>query len=81
MNEYEFPDLKGRWYLVQAHLHVHNWKEFGQPGVACPPRWESTGMGLPRSPRPMWDPRARPPFRESSIHFQGYSRFCRTMFR
>ena len=31
MDEYDFPDLKGRWYLVQAHLHVHNWKEFGQP--------------------------------------------------
>jgi tetratricopeptide (TPR) repeat protein len=31
MDEYDFPDLKGRWYLVQAHLHVHNWIESGQP--------------------------------------------------
>jgi tetratricopeptide (TPR) repeat protein len=25
MNEYEFPDLRGRWYLVQGHLDVHSW--------------------------------------------------------
>jgi hypothetical protein len=25
MNEYEFPDLRGRWYLVQGHLDVHKW--------------------------------------------------------
>jgi hypothetical protein len=25
MQEYEFPDLKGRWYLVQGHLDVHRW--------------------------------------------------------
>jgi hypothetical protein len=31
MDEYDFPDLKGRWYLVQAHLQVHNWIGSGQP--------------------------------------------------
>jgi hypothetical protein len=25
MEEYEFPDLRGRWYLVRGHLDVHGW--------------------------------------------------------
>jgi hypothetical protein len=25
IDEYDFPDLKGRWYLVQGHLHIHSW--------------------------------------------------------
>ena len=25
MDEYEFPDLRGRWFLVQGHLDVHSW--------------------------------------------------------
>jgi tetratricopeptide (TPR) repeat protein len=27
MAAYEFPDLRGRWYLVQGHLNVHRWME------------------------------------------------------
>ncbi len=23
---YEFPDLRGRWYLVQGHLGIHDWE-------------------------------------------------------
>jgi tetratricopeptide (TPR) repeat protein len=29
MTEYEFPDLRGRWYLVRGHLDVHRWEETG----------------------------------------------------
>jgi tetratricopeptide (TPR) repeat protein len=29
MTEYEFPDLRGRWYLVRGHLNVHRWEETG----------------------------------------------------
>jgi tetratricopeptide (TPR) repeat protein len=25
MSQYEFPDLKGRWNLVQGHLGIHDW--------------------------------------------------------
>ena len=25
MNEYDFPDLRGRWYLVQGHLAMRSW--------------------------------------------------------
>jgi len=25
MAEYEFPDLRGRWYLVQGHLNIRSW--------------------------------------------------------
>jgi tetratricopeptide (TPR) repeat protein len=27
MAEYEFPDLKGRWNLIQGHLAIHEWLE------------------------------------------------------
>jgi hypothetical protein len=29
MDEYDFPDLKGRWDLIQGHLQVNRWKETG----------------------------------------------------
>jgi len=29
MTEYEFSDLRGRWYLVRGHLDVHRWEETG----------------------------------------------------
>jgi hypothetical protein len=25
LDEYDFPDLKGRWYLVEGHMEVHGW--------------------------------------------------------
>ena len=27
MSEYEFPDLRGRWNLLQGHLGIHDWLE------------------------------------------------------
>src|SRR6185437_7642845 len=33
MAEYEFPDLKGRWGLLQGHLAVHKWLETGESGL------------------------------------------------
>lgn len=29
MVEYDFPDLKGRWDLIQGHLQVNHWQETG----------------------------------------------------
>ena len=29
ITEYEFPDLRGRWYVVRGHLDVHRWEETG----------------------------------------------------
>jgi hypothetical protein len=29
MSQYEFPDLKGRWNLVQGHLGIHDWLDRG----------------------------------------------------
>lgn len=29
MAEYEFPDLRGRWYLVRGHLDFHRWEKTG----------------------------------------------------
>jgi hypothetical protein len=29
-DEYKFPDLEGRWYLVQGHLYVHDWLDAAQ---------------------------------------------------
>jgi tetratricopeptide (TPR) repeat protein len=29
MDEYDFPDLKGRWDLIQGHLQVNRWRETG----------------------------------------------------
>jgi hypothetical protein len=29
MAEYDFPDLKGRWDLIQGHLQVNHWQETG----------------------------------------------------
>jgi hypothetical protein len=31
LSEYAFPDLQGRWLLVQAHLGIHDWEETGGP--------------------------------------------------
>jgi hypothetical protein len=33
MAEYEFPDLKGRWGLLQGHLAVHKWLETGESSL------------------------------------------------
>lgn len=30
MRQYEFPDLQGRWKLVQGHLAIHQWRETGR---------------------------------------------------
>lgn len=30
MDEYEFPDLQGRWRLIQGHLAVQNWQATGE---------------------------------------------------
>ena len=27
MSQYEFPDLRGRWDIVQGHLAIHKWEE------------------------------------------------------
>jgi hypothetical protein len=32
MEGYEFPDLRGRWYLVQGHLYVHRWLDTNDEG-------------------------------------------------
>ncbi len=29
MSEYEFPDLRGRWSLLQGHLGIHDWTDTG----------------------------------------------------
>ena len=47
MDEYEFPDLRGRWYLVQGHLDVHSWLDAEEKDERrLRSRWKGTGMGL-----------------------------------
>lgn len=31
--DYEFPDLKGRWQLLQGHLAIGRWKDTAEPGA------------------------------------------------
>jgi tetratricopeptide (TPR) repeat protein len=33
MAEYEFPDLKGRWNLIQGHLAIHEWLETNEDSL------------------------------------------------
>jgi tetratricopeptide (TPR) repeat protein len=32
IEEYEFPDLKGRWELLQGHLAIHRWRRTADQG-------------------------------------------------
>jgi tetratricopeptide (TPR) repeat protein len=47
IDEYEFPDLEGRWQLLQGHLCIRQWKETGDTGAldSALDRYES-GFGL-----------------------------------